>query len=69
MRVNFNDLPLTLRTHEVCKVTGMNRKLVIDLADMGVLKLIDIDKRQRRFLRESVRELMKLGPEGVVMEI
>ena len=69
MKVNFNDLPLTLRPHEVGKVTGMNRKLVIDLADMGVLKLIDMDKRQRRFLRESVRELMKLGPEGAVMEI
>ena len=47
----------------------MNRKLVIDLADIGVLKLINIDRRQRRFLRESVRELMKLGPEGAVMEI
>jgi hypothetical protein len=33
------------------------------------LKLIDMDKRQRRFLRESIRELMKLGPEGAVMEI
>jgi hypothetical protein len=69
MKVNFNDLPLTLRTHEVCKVTGMNRKLVIDLADMGVLKLIDMDKRQRRFLRESIRTLMQLGPEGAIMEI
>ena len=69
MKVNFNDLPLPLRTHEVCSITGMNRKLVIDLADIGVLKLINIDRRQRRFLRESVRELMKLGPEGAVMEI
>tara|TARA_R100001443_G_scaffold75830_2_gene83351 strand:- start:87 stop:230 length:144 start_codon:yes stop_codon:yes gene_type:complete len=47
----------------------MNRKLIIDLADMGILELIDVDKRQRRFLRESVRKLMKLGPGGAVLEI
>jgi hypothetical protein len=67
--MEFNDLPLTLTAGEAKQVTGLNYNRLLELEEIGVLVNAPVNKRQRRYTRESIRNLLKLGPEGTKVRV
>jgi len=55
----FNRLPLLLRRAAVMRVTGLSKRELAMLRESGVLKTTRL-RREIRYLRESVRELVGL---------
>jgi len=65
--MEFNDLPLTLTAAEAKQITGLNYNRLLELAAAGVLVNAPVNKLKRRYTRESIRKLLKLGPEGTTV--
>jgi len=65
--MEFNDLPLTLTAAEAKQITGLNYNRLLELAATGVLVNAPVNKLKRRYTRESIRNLLKLGPEGTTV--
>ena len=63
MRIDqFEKLPLLLRSRAVERITGLTRKELAVLRDQGALKFMRL-RREVRYYRESVRELVGIQPE------
>lgn len=62
--MEFNDLPLTLTSGLTEKILGLGSRRLRELEREGLLVTLPMYKRKRRYTRESVREFLRLGPEG-----
>jgi hypothetical protein len=66
--MEFNDLPLTLTAGEARQVTGLCYNRLLVLAETGVLVNAPVNRLKRRYTRESIRNLLNLGPEGTTVK-
>ena len=67
--MEFNDLPLTLTPGQAEKITGLPSVKLRELEQIGILAIIAGNKVKRRYTRESVRKLLRLGPEGTKVKV
>ncbi len=56
----FNRMPLLLRRGQVRRITGLSPGEISVLRESGVLKTVRL-RRELRYFRESVRELVGLN--------
>ena len=67
--MEFNDLPLMLSSGVVKQITGLGYRRLHELEEIGVLENVPVNKRKRKYTRESIRNLLKLGPEGAMVKV
>ena len=67
--MEFNDLPLMLSSGVVKQITGLTYRRLHELEEVGVLENVPVNKRKRKYTRESIRNLLKLGPEGAMVKV
>lgn len=53
----------------VKQITGLTYRRLHELEEVGVLENVPVNKRKRKYTRESIRTLLKLGPEGAMVKV
>tara|TARA_R100001510_G_C7649626_1_gene207076 strand:+ start:1547 stop:1753 length:207 start_codon:yes stop_codon:yes gene_type:complete len=67
--MEFNDLPLLLTAGEAVKITGLTYIRLNELEELGILECASVNRRKRRYTRESLRKFLRLGPEGTKVRV
>ena len=67
--MEFNDLPLLLTAGEAVKITGLTYSRLNELEELGILECAIVNRRKRRYTRESLRKFLRLGPEGTKVRV